>query len=120
MSYATPESAVEIANRFTYHPANTVARQNAHEGVRTACRELARYLDEHLPPSRHKALALTALEEAMHWANAAIACQDGNPVQPPPTEEQLQRPLRPGQPITLAEIQARARQRRAEKGEQQG
>ncbi|QBI95985.1 hypothetical protein SEA_MISSDAISY_5 [Mycobacterium phage MissDaisy] len=120
MSYSTEESAIEIANRFTFHPANSVARQNAHEGVRSACRQLARYFDEYLPPGRHKALALTSLEEAMHWANAAIACQDGNPAQPPPTEEQLQRPLRPGTPITLAEIQARARQRRAERGEPQG
>ncbi|QYC55083.1 hypothetical protein SEA_BOILGATE_2 [Mycobacterium phage Boilgate] len=112
MSFATEESAVEIATRFTPHPAETVEQQNAHESVWTQCRALARFLDEYVPPGRHKALALTALEEAMHWANAAIACAAARPV-PPVSEEQLARPLVPGQKITLAEIRARARARRA-------
>lgn len=76
MTFHDPNSSADIENRFSYHPATTPERQDGHEKVRAACKVLAHYFDQHLPPGRHKSLALTAVEESMHWANAAIACQE--------------------------------------------
>ncbi|EHB47647.1 hypothetical protein MycrhDRAFT_5773 [Mycolicibacterium rhodesiae JS60] len=72
MSYTTPQSAADIVNRFTFHPA-TVEKGNAHQNVRTEIGSAAMFLDQNLPNGREKALAITKLEEAMFWANAAIA-----------------------------------------------
>lgn len=65
----------EIKNRFKYHPATTHDRQQEHEAVREALGGLAVEFSTTLPEGREKALALTHLEEAMFWANAAIARQ---------------------------------------------
>lgn len=62
----------EIAHRFVYHPPN-IERAALHQDVREACAMLADYLVRHLPPSREAAMAITAVEGAMFWANAAIA-----------------------------------------------
>ncbi len=70
----TSESFAELENRFSYH-APDAAKVGQHESVRGACRSLAHQLDAILPNGRHKSLAMTALEEVMHWANAAVACQ---------------------------------------------
>ncbi|WP_435827190.1 Acb2/Tad1 domain-containing protein [Actinoplanes philippinensis] len=64
-----------LAQRFTHHPPRTSERINAHGAVRAACAGLAEALDASLPEGREKALALTRVEEAMFWANAAIARQ---------------------------------------------
>lgn len=63
----------DIENRFSFHPANTVDRQQFHGWVRTRCESLATYLNDAIPPGREQALALTKLEEVMFWANAAVA-----------------------------------------------
>lgn len=63
----------DIANRFDFHPATSAEKRNEHTSVRQACRQLADDLNEQLPESREKSLAVTKLEEAMLWANAAIA-----------------------------------------------
>lgn len=70
------QSFADIENRFSYHPASTPERIKAHEEVRGLLRVAAHMLDGLVPNGRHKALAMTALEETMHWANAAIACQE--------------------------------------------
>ena len=44
-----------------------------HGSVRAACLELAHQLNDDLPEGREKSVAITKLEEAMFWANAAIA-----------------------------------------------
>lgn len=63
----------EEANRFRYHPATeTTAR--FHDATRTLVRELAEDLTSIVPDGRHRSLMLTALQEAMMWANAGIAC----------------------------------------------
>ena len=61
---------------FSYHPPATPERQASHEIVRNACIKLAEFLNQHVPDSREKSLAITKLEEVMFWANAAIARAD--------------------------------------------
>lgn len=63
----------EIVERFRYHPADTRERVEAHENVRADITLTAMRLNDRLPESREKSLALTALQEAAMWANAAIA-----------------------------------------------
>ena len=64
----------ELARRFNYHPPNTEDKVHRHEQVRSTCLSAAKVVVELTgPPSREQSLAITALEEAMFWANAAIA-----------------------------------------------
>lgn len=66
------ESTNDIENRFGYHKPDAKKVQE-HELVRAQVKGLAHYWDANLPNGREKSLALTKLEEAMFWANAAIA-----------------------------------------------
>lgn len=66
----TPE---DIDNRFAFHAATTEEKRDAHTSVRQNCRALADFLNEKLPEGREKSLAITHLEEAMFWGNAALA-----------------------------------------------
>lgn len=68
----TPADEVELLKRFSYHapkddqPARYIAlRENA--------RVLATQIIQYAPDSRERSLAITKLEEAVFWANAAIA-----------------------------------------------
>lgn len=63
----------DIGHRFAHHPPPNEHVVRAHEGVRDLCQSLATYFSAHLPEGREKALAMTKVEEAMFWANAAIA-----------------------------------------------
>ncbi|HEX5705609.1 MAG TPA: hypothetical protein VFX97_20575 [Pyrinomonadaceae bacterium] len=63
----------EIANRFKHHPPRDENTVKAHEFVRETLRWVAGKFDEELPAGREKSVAMTKLEEAMFWANAAIA-----------------------------------------------
>ncbi|MFJ9128951.1 hypothetical protein ACIRJS_33100 [Streptomyces sp. NPDC102340] len=63
----------DIENRFAFHAATTQEKRDEHTSIRQACRRLADELNERLPEGREKALAVTKIEEAMFWANAAIA-----------------------------------------------
>lgn len=63
----------DIDLRFDYHPPSNPGVRQAHENVRFGCKNLANYLNGHLPEGREKSLAITKLEEVMFWANAAIA-----------------------------------------------
>ena len=75
-SFATNDDLTKllyrVRNDFRFHPA-TAETGPKHERVREACHRLALDLIELAPPSRELSLALTSLEEAMMWANAAIA-----------------------------------------------
>lgn len=67
----------QLAHRFKFHPAVTQDRQNAHEMVRGVLLEAAdKLIDATGPESREQSIAITKLEEAMFWANAAIARAD--------------------------------------------
>ncbi len=63
----------DINNRFAFHAATTEEKQMQHTSARSACLNLAQFLNEKLPEGREKSLSLTKLEESMFWANAAIA-----------------------------------------------
>lgn len=62
----------DLDRRFDYHPP-VGGKQQKHEAVRRHCKGLAYIFEDMLPVSREKSLALTKLEEALMWANAAIA-----------------------------------------------
>ena len=70
-----PEPSEDIKNRFSYHPPTQPGRADAHEKTRALFTEFASLLDAALPPGREHALVITKLEEALMWANAAIARQ---------------------------------------------
>lgn len=62
----------EISKRFDHHaPSETKILK--HQVARTATKRTAQDFYDWLPEGREKALALTKLEEALFWANAAIA-----------------------------------------------
>ena len=64
----------ELSRRFNFHPADTEEKADKHEKVRAVCLVAAEELvDVTGAPCREQSLAVTALEEAMFWANAAIA-----------------------------------------------
>jgi hypothetical protein len=65
----------DIEHRFAFHPATTDEKRDAHTSVRQACRRLADHINAECPDGREKSLALTAIEEAMFWGNAALARQ---------------------------------------------
>lgn len=62
----------ELTTRFTYHaPKGDQALR--YQRLRDYGRQLAELIDQDCPESREKSLALTKTEEAIMWANAAIA-----------------------------------------------
>lgn len=63
----------DLTNRFSFHPANSDEKRQAHEDVRAMCLSLAHELNDRVPEGREKSLAITHLEEVMFWSNAAIA-----------------------------------------------
>ena len=62
----------DVNERFRFHPA-TPATGPKHEEIRERHRELALWVLANVPNGRERALALTALQEAMMWANAGVA-----------------------------------------------
>ena len=65
----------DITNRFTYHPPKD-DQPARYEALRAAAKVLAMTIDDYVPESREKSLALTKLQEASMWANAGIACNE--------------------------------------------
>ena len=62
----------QIKNAFTYHPPKP-GQPERYQHLRDDGKYLAESIDDNCPESREKALALTKVEEAIMWANAAIA-----------------------------------------------
>lgn len=68
----TDQQKQDLIKRFTYHaPKNDQPAR--YVLLRDNARELALMITTNTPPSREQSLALTHLEEAIFWANAAIA-----------------------------------------------
>jgi hypothetical protein len=68
----TPEDLARLENTFTYH-APKGNQTGRYAMLRSTARGLAQDILEATPKSREQSLALTHLEEAIFWANAAIA-----------------------------------------------
>ena len=62
----------DLEHRFTYHPPKD-DQPRRYEQIRDGGRALAEIIDVRCPESREKSLAITHLEQAVMWANAAIA-----------------------------------------------
>jgi hypothetical protein len=62
----------DLVNRFTYHPPKD-GQAARYETIRAQGLALARHISDSTPASREQSLALTHLEDAVMWANAAIA-----------------------------------------------
>lgn len=62
----------EFNKRFDHH-APDAHKILEHQALRELTKELGKHFEAALPESREKALAFTALEEALMWGNAAIA-----------------------------------------------
>lgn len=61
------------ARNFTHHPSHSANQEGRHNRAREILRIAADELILITPPGREQSLALTKLEEAMLWSNAAIA-----------------------------------------------
>jgi hypothetical protein len=62
----------DLEHRFAYH-APTDTKAMMHGEIRHLCGRLAVMIAERTVVSREQSLAITALEECMMWANAAVA-----------------------------------------------
>lgn len=64
----------ELRARFIHYPAKSDQTAKLMEGIRLGCWELANDISHKVPTdTREFALAMTHLEQAMFWANAAVA-----------------------------------------------
>lgn len=61
-----------INRDFIYHPPKD-GQSERFQAIRETAKYFALHIVENTPASREQSLALTALEEAVFWANAAIA-----------------------------------------------
>lgn len=68
-------SKEELDRRFSHYPLPERDIRRL-ERVRDAARSFARQIDGLVPDSREKSVAMTAIEDAMMWANAGIARKD--------------------------------------------
>lgn len=63
---------MNIEKNFTYH-APTEEQAVKYVNIRNTAKQFALLIEACCPDSREKSLAFTKLEEAVMWANAAIA-----------------------------------------------
>lgn len=74
MKTYTPDEVMtkRLENDFSYHPPKE-GQAGKYELIRAAGKDLAMHITGLTPPSREQSLALTHIEEAIFWANAAVA-----------------------------------------------
>lgn len=63
---------LRLENDFTYHPPKE-GQQTRYAALRDKAKEFALLIAELSPVSREQSVALTKVDEAVMWANAAIA-----------------------------------------------
>lgn len=63
----------ELNTRFTYHAPSNEQEIQFYQEMRRRAKDLATFVDRSVQPSREQSLAITHLEEAVMWANAAVA-----------------------------------------------
>jgi glucose-6-phosphate 1-dehydrogenase len=68
----SPEMRDRLASDFTYH-APKADQPERYVALRDSAHDFARQICMMTPPSREQSLAITHLEEAVFYANAAIA-----------------------------------------------
>jgi hypothetical protein len=68
----TAEEGKKLDNNFTYH-APKPGQPERYTLLRGTAKKLAVLMHGHCPRSRELSLAITNLEDAIMWANAAIA-----------------------------------------------
>lgn len=74
----SPQDVAKRENNFTYHkPFGD--QQERYIGLREAAKILCELIEGCCPPSRERSLAVTNLEQAVFWANAAIARNEPAP-----------------------------------------
>lgn len=66
------ETIDRIDRNFTYH-APKGNQPERYEAIRETAKRFALLISDHTEKSREQSLAFTKLEEAVFWANAAIA-----------------------------------------------
>jgi len=74
-SFGNEQAHAEVDHKVHYHPPMTEERKGQHDFVRRGIARLMHDFTDALPPGREKSLVMTHLEEAMFWANAAVARQ---------------------------------------------
>lgn len=62
----------QIEKQFTYHPPKE-GQPERYAAIRAKAKDMAELINTECPNSREKSLAVTNLEQAVFWANAAIA-----------------------------------------------
>jgi hypothetical protein len=72
MAIEAADPAADLTARFSHHPPRP-EQVPVYEEIRARGKELAAWLTGVAPASRELSLAVTHLEQAVMWANAAVA-----------------------------------------------
>lgn len=66
---------LDLDNIFTYHAPHGT-QQERYVAIRDKAKELAALIQKATPESREQSVALTNVQQAVMWANAAIAINE--------------------------------------------
>lgn len=68
---------MSLEDRFKCHPPRSSGDVTLHEAVRSSIYRSVELFEKVIPDGREKDIMMTKLEEAMFWANAALARDRG-------------------------------------------
>ena len=68
--------AVSLEQIYIYHTPHGT-QQGRYETLRNKAKEFAQLIESSTPQSREQSVALTNVQQAVMWANAAIAINEG-------------------------------------------